>query len=434
MDVLDATARRRISSRQLSWLERESRAWQESSLIDPAARAAILDRYTAISAERRAITAMTLLAAGMGAVGLLLLIGYNWDQIPRLAKLAIVIGAVAAAFAASAFAYARQRPGVAETLAFFGTLLFGNAIWLVAQVLHIEGRYPDAFLWWGVGALACAWLVRSEWIGALGAAIVLVWVGAEGDFTAHPSPVFVLLWPLAIGVAYSLRSSLMIRVCAPAAALWIFFGGTDNSHTAFWLGGIALVGCGLYGLGRWHEAESRLRRAWESSGLLVLLLAFIPLMFSEIHRGLAAGGVTPLLTAGAVVSAVAAGIAVLRPSRTPADRAVLGTAVAVAVWAVASWSGLFRQTSGFTLSATVLFSVLTLVMAVALIRTALLTDRAMDLGAGVAFALAFLAVRWASIIQNLFWSGLLLLAAAGSLLAVVRLWRGRAHAVAGRAS
>ena len=114
MDVLDAAARRRISSRQLSWLERESRAWQESSLIDPAVRTAILDRYTAISAERRAITAMTLLAVGMGAVGLLLLIGYNWTQIPRAGKLAIVIGSVVAAFGASAFAYAKQKLIAAE--------------------------------------------------------------------------------------------------------------------------------------------------------------------------------------------------------------------------------------------------------------------------------------------------------------------------------
>ena len=155
MQVIDSPPRQ-VSARQLAWLDKESRQWQADGTIDDAARAAILARYTAESAERRGMVAIVLLAVGMVSVGLLLLIGYNWDQIPRLAKLTIVIGAVAAAFGASALAYAREKRGVAETLAFFGTLLLGNAIWLVAQVLHIEGRYPDAFLWWGLGALACA--------------------------------------------------------------------------------------------------------------------------------------------------------------------------------------------------------------------------------------------------------------------------------------
>lgn len=433
MQVLDSP-RRHVSSRQLAWLEQESRQWQDTSLIDSAVRTAILDRYTAASDERRGMVALILVAVGMCSVGLLLLIGYNWDQIPRAARLTIVIGAVAAAFAASAVAYARERLTVAETLAFFGALLFGNAIWLVAQVLHIEGHYPDAFLWWGIGVLACAWLVRSQWVGTLGAALVLVWVAAEGDFTAGPSLAFVVLWPLAIGVAYSIRSSLMIRVAAPAAAFWMFFGGTDHSHSALWLGGIALAGCALYGTGRWHDPDSRMRRAWETSGLIVLMLVLIPLMISQFHKDIAPGGATWLLATIALVAGLAAGAAAVRPSRTPADDGVLATSAVVTVWTLVSWSGLFGSTPGFALSATVLFSVLTLGLALSLIRTALRTSRETDLAAGVVFAVIFLVVRWTSVIENLLWSGLLLLAAGVGLLVIARMWRGRTRTAVGRVS
>ena len=65
-------------------------------------------------------------------------------------------------------------------------------------------------------------------------------------------------------------------------------------------------------------------------------------------------------------------------------------------------------TAGFAMSGTVLFSILTLIMAVALIRTALVSNRVTDLGAGIVFALLFLIVRWTSVIENLLWSGLLL--------------------------
>lgn len=433
MDVIDSP-RRRISSRQLTWLEQESQRWQDAGAIDPAARRLILDRYTAESDERRGMLALILVAVGMCSVGLLLLIGYNWDQIPRAAKLALVIGAVAVAFGASALAYAKERLTAAETLAFLGTLLFGNAIWLVAQVLHIQGRYPDAFLWWALGVLACAWLVRSKWIGAEAAALVLVWVGAEGEFFAGGPPnTFLLLFPLAVAVAYALESPLMIRIVGPTAALWVFLGGMDVSHSAFWLGGVALTGCALYAAGRWHRDESLMRRAWEASGLLVLLLVLIPLMVTSIHKEMASRNADVAIMSIAIAAALAAGAAAIRPSRAPADDVVLATAAAVTVWAFASWSGALGAGAGFAMSATVLFSIVALVLAVGLIRTALTSGRIADLGAGVMFALVFLIVRWTSVIENLLWSGLLLLSAGAGLLVVARLWRGRTR-VAGRVS
>lgn len=435
MDVIDSP-RRQISSRQLAWLDRESQHWQDAGAIDPAARGLILDRYTAESDERRGMIALILVAVGMCSVGLLLLIGYNWDQIPRAAKLALVIGAVAAAFGASAIAYAKARLMAAETLAFFGTLLFGNAIWLVAQVLHIQGRYPDAFVWWGLGALASAWLVRSKWIGVEAAVLVLVWVALEGEFSARPAFAFLLVWPLAIAVAYSLGSSLMIRVAAPVAALWVFLGGVDGSHSALWLGGLALTGCALYGAGRWHKADSPMRHAWEASGLIVLLLVFIPLMITSIHKDMVRGNAEPVAIAIAGIAALAAWAASVRPARAASDNAVLAVSAATAVWAIASWLGVFGSGALFAMSATVLFSLLALVMCVSLIRTALGTGRIADLAAGVLFALVFLIVRWTSVIENLLWSGLLLFSAGAGLLVLARLWRTRARAAgaAGRVS
>ena len=435
MDVIDSP-RRQVSSRQLAWLEQESQHWQDAGAIEPAARRLILDRYTAESDERRGMIALILIAVGMCSVGLLLLIGYNWDQIPRAAKLALVIGAVAAAFGASAIAYAKARLMAAETLAFFGTLLFGNAIWLVAQILHIQGRYPDAFLWWGLGVLACAWLVRSQGIGVEAAALVLLWVAMEGEFSAGPAVAFLLVWPLAIAVAYSLGSSLMIRIAGPAAALWVFFGGMGGSHSALWLGGIALTACALYGAGRWQKADSRMRYAWEASGLIVLLLVFIPLMFTSTHKELAPGNAGPVAVAILGIAALAAWLASVRPARAASDNAVLAVSAATAVWTIASWWGVLGSDAGFAMSATVLFSLLALVMCVSLIRTALATGRHADLAAGVMFAVVFLIVRWTSVIENLLWSGLLLLSAGAGLLVLARLWRTRARtaATAGRMS
>ncbi|HEX6973851.1 MAG TPA: DUF2157 domain-containing protein [Vicinamibacterales bacterium] len=433
MEVIDP-ARRQVSARQRAWLERESQQWQSEGTIDAAARAAILSRYTAESDERRGLIAVVLLAVGMCSVGLLLLIGYNWDVIPRTAKLAIVIGAVAAAFGGSALAYAREKRGVAETLAFFGTLLLGNAIWLVSQVLHIQGRYPDAFLWWALGTLACATLVRSQWIGSLAGLLLFAWIATEGELSGGPDAEFFVLWPVAIAAAYSLRSSLMVRILAPQAAFAAFFSLMDESHSAFWQGGIMLIGAALYSVGRWHRSDERMGAAWQGSGLLVLLLMSIPLMFVEIHMSIAARGADPAAVAVALCAAVVAGSAAWRAARTAADTGVLITTAAVTVWTLASWSGWFGTAAGFAMAGTVLFSILALVMAVALIRTALLSSSVTDLGAGLSFGIVFLIVRWTSVIQNMLWSGLLMVAAGAGLLLVARLWRSRQRVEAGRVS
>jgi hypothetical protein len=75
-----------------------------------------------------------------------------------------------------------------------------------------------------------------------------------------------------------------------------------------------------------------------------------------------------------------------------------------------------------------------LAMSVTLIRNALRSNRTSDLVFGLLFGLAFVLVRWASVLENLLWSGLFLLVAGGGLLVVARLWLRRdGRAIAGRA-
>ncbi len=90
-----------------SWLESESSVWVARELIDDATRHRILESYQVQSAERRSLLALMLLGALMLGIGVLLLIGYNWQRVPVSGKVAIIMSSVALAFAASAWSYAR---------------------------------------------------------------------------------------------------------------------------------------------------------------------------------------------------------------------------------------------------------------------------------------------------------------------------------------
>jgi uncharacterized membrane protein len=426
----------RIPRARLTWLERETDRWRADGLIDGDTRSRIVERYEAVSLERRGLLAVVVLAVLMCGIGVLLLIGYNWDDIPAAVRIGMILGAIVAAFAASAAAYAKGRPVTGEALAFLGTLLFGNGIWLIAQVLHIQGHFPDGFLWFAAGALACAWLVESQWIGVAAVALLGVWMIAESTFMGRPLLPFVPLSPLAVLLAYRLRSRVMVLGAGLTAALWVAVATSEAADGAIMAGAMLLAGCALAAADRWHPPGDALGRAWRASGLVVLLVTVVPLMVSSVHRHIESGPANPtMLVIAAVVAAVGLASTLWRPA-TVAELAVAAAAVTSTVWAAAVWSGALPTGVATMRVGTVVFSALAVAVGLALIQSALASHRTADLVFGVLFAAAFLLVRWVSVIENMLWSGAFLLITGGGLLLVARLWRDskRAALAAGRVS
>ncbi|HET7217615.1 MAG TPA: DUF2157 domain-containing protein [Vicinamibacterales bacterium] len=426
----DAAAPSRVSRATMTWLQAESAHWVDAGLLDAGSRGRIIARYATESSEHRSMLALTILGALMFAIGVLLLIGYNWSAIPAAGKIAIIIGSVAAAYGGSAAAFSRARETAGEVLALIGVLLFGNAIWLIAQVLHIQGDFPDGFFWWAIGGIATAALLGSWIVGIAGSALLTVWILAAvvgsrwaGD---HPVLPFLLTWPVTIALAYRLRSATMVKILAAGAAVWVAFWRAGASPEQVVCGGAALAACLFYSLASWHRPDDAMGRAWQSAAVSILLVVFVPLLITEFHDDS-----TPNVTWRAAAPALALCAAVLgsfaargyRALRF-ADMTIAVTAVAVTAWLVLLVRG-FGASSGWAATMTIAFSVLSLAVAVSLIHKALRSDRVSDLSFGVAFALAFLLVRWASLIDSMLWSGAMLLVSSAGFFAIARLWRGR---------
>lgn len=442
--MTELAARKRLSRSKSSWLDAQSSAWVSEGLIDEAGRNRILQSYEVESAERRSLLALMLLGALMFGIGVLLLIGYNWDRLPVNGKIAIIMGSVALAFAASAITFARQHRMVGETLAFIGVLLYGNAIWLIAQVLHIRGNFPDAFMWWSIGALACTWLVRSRVIGIGAAVLVFVWAGAAASQTFdRPGVSFVAIGVATIVLAYEQKSRLMLAFAAVASIAWVCWFPERLQPGVVSIGAAALMGCAFFAVGAWHRATNPMGRAWEITGLVALLVFLMPLLMTGFHddgrryfndgryfvswRSLVV--ITPWLL-------VAASLAMRWVARArvesdpgiarvlPADLAVLATAASVAVWLGLHAAGVPNDAM-WKYAATLTFSLLALALSTSFIHKALRSDSASDLTFGVCFGLAFLVVRWASLIDSMLWSGVMLLAASAAFFAIARMWRYR---------
>lgn len=426
----------RIPPVRFEWLTRESERWRDGGVLDEAGRTRLLAYYEPEPAQARGMTALVVLAALMVGIGVLLLIGYNWARLGPVIKVAITMSGVAAFFAASAFAAARRHNLAAETLALIGTFAYANSIWLIAQVLHIQGHFPDGFMWSAVGALAAALVIGSKWIAIEAAIFSVAWVWAAGVVPPYTPPLaFLVVGPAAIAAAYALSSPVMLRIAAFAIALFVLLidwqNLFDNTHVVLF-SAVCLTGCAYYAIGAWHSSDVSMRRAWQSTGLLVLLVSFLVLLIADFHREVLGGnwwnGAT---VAGLVALAITVTLA-RRRARDVGALAILTAATVVVIWTALVVSGI-RQPQHVWVT---VFSALALMVSVALIRTALLKNDGMALTFGTLFGLEFLIVRWTSVIENMLWSGLMLLAAGGGLLLIARLWRhrDRTYAVAGRIS
>jgi uncharacterized membrane protein len=209
------------------WLQDQIGAWLDEGLIEPRQAEALRARYPV---DDRDTPWSRIIISSVGAVvfglGVILFFAYNWADMHKLVKLALVFAAVLAAHGAGYYrsASADAKRGLVESLHVMGTMLFGAGIWLVAQIYHIDEHYPNAFFVWGLGALALAWAMPSIAQALMAVLLVFLWACFETfDFSspAHASPWIVLLGVLPL--AWVKRSRVLLFFALVAfAALYAF--------------------------------------------------------------------------------------------------------------------------------------------------------------------------------------------------------------------
>src|SRR4051812_6966025 len=127
-------------NKHVRWLDEQLPAWLTQGVITPAQADLIRRLYPPSDV---ALPWGMLIFSGIGAIviglGVVLLLAYNWQLIPKFGKLGLIFGALLLAH----WGGLRYLPApdwrrqLGEALSVLGTMLFGAGIWLVAQVYHI---------------------------------------------------------------------------------------------------------------------------------------------------------------------------------------------------------------------------------------------------------------------------------------------------------
>ena len=212
--------------KHIKWLLNEIDLWVKEGVIKPEQGVALKNRYPA---PTESVAWSRIIFFSIGAIlfglGVILIFAYNWQQMHKFAKLAVIFAALLGAHGAG---YWLKRPesqyrAAGEGLHLLGTMLFGAGIWLIAQIYHIEEHYPNAFLIWGLGALALAWSLRSIPQAIAAAILFVLWNCFEAFDFKDPhliSPFLVLggIMPL----AWLRRSRVLITICVIGFLVTLF--------------------------------------------------------------------------------------------------------------------------------------------------------------------------------------------------------------------
>lgn len=186
------------------YLQRESHSWVKEDLISESQAESICQRYgiNYHDTSQRSFGYYVLVTLGYLFIGLAMmtLIGENWDIIPRAVRMGGVIAVTLLINYFGYFHWTRNNTGASISLFFLGSIMFGVSIMLIAQIYHLGEHYPDGILWWILGVLPLAILLRSNVIMLLAMVLAFTWFFVETSLGYFPTwfPIFmaVLAWQL----------------------------------------------------------------------------------------------------------------------------------------------------------------------------------------------------------------------------------------------
>ncbi|HZA25210.1 MAG TPA: DUF2157 domain-containing protein [Dehalococcoidia bacterium] len=178
--------RARTDRRFLEHLPEEVQDWQERGIINPDQGRAILDTYdvpdVAQEARGRLVTVLAVLGSILVGLGIILFFASNWQEIHKEVKLALMLVGIPTVYVVGYWLrYHRgyERAGTATIL--LGALFYGAAIHLVAQPYNIPVNHPNLVLYWFLGVIPLAYVVRSDVMLVLGIGLFLAAIGFRGQ-------------------------------------------------------------------------------------------------------------------------------------------------------------------------------------------------------------------------------------------------------------
>lgn len=244
-------------------LAAETQRWEREGLVTSEQARAIMSSYgptgaamASQGAQSRLISILAIFGAVLMGVGVILFFAANWEEIPRALRLAMIMVGIPSTYALAYWLrYVKRYERVGTAVVLLGAINYGAGIHLVAQIYNFPVNDPTLFTYFFLGVIPLAYLTRSQSVMALALGIFLAMVG----FWVHDH---------------------------------VRDAGNGESQAIFSFALYAMLGLGLYGLGRLQGAFKSTRsysKAFEVIGVTTVLASIYLLSFRFLYEPFSSG-------------------------------------------------------------------------------------------------------------------------------------------------
>ncbi|MFK0683198.1 DUF2157 domain-containing protein [Ochrobactrum sp. BD67] len=270
-------------------VERLIEQWQRDGLID----AETASKLNADLEKRASVFSLGSVLATLGGLllgaAVIMLVAANWQEMPRLMRIGLIFVLIWTSYLGGAWRQARGDKLFPAALYIVGAASFGAGLALVGQMYHLSGDIHSAAIYWSVGVLISAFLLRAPVLAAFGAGVACFYLSTYVfDTSSYDDMTYRWVGPLLL--LFGAVAALFTR-SRHAAHLWAMFSigwalliyAEHESNTVLVL--MLVVGIGLIlADGFAHATVQRLTRfahPLAAYGLALALLALITLQLNQ---------------------------------------------------------------------------------------------------------------------------------------------------------
>lgn len=179
------------------WVEKEGLHWVEENIVTRTQYEQILNLY---NDKKHAIGVLPLLGSILVGLGILSFVAANWQGIPQIARLVIILVLLVAFYGGGELFRKKGNEKLGLAMTALGLFSFGGGIVLIAQMFHLVSYDIMSFIVWGSVGTLLTYLYRSKFLYLIS---LLIFTCAQWYSTeTHHQFSYVGLIIMAVGLGY----------------------------------------------------------------------------------------------------------------------------------------------------------------------------------------------------------------------------------------
>ena len=223
-----------------NFLAKELDRWQKEDVVDKATALKIANLYDIdLNAHSEKTSFILKLVAYLFfALAFFTLVGANWEEMPRLMRLVLVLFTLGLVNFGGVYYLKNGKDKLGTAMLFLGNFCYGAAIALIAQIYNISDEPSGGVLLWSVGAMALSFASKKGLLVAQSLVFATIWFvlkGMGGEF-AYEFIVFIALGAYTLYKSDSIFLAIMlladiffyiVSLCAKISGFNEFYGYDD---------------------------------------------------------------------------------------------------------------------------------------------------------------------------------------------------------------